>query len=192
MSTAARPLGKAVYTATEDDRLWLQSVQRKLYARSRENPDYQFEELWGLVTDPRNLRIALSRVQRNRGARTAGVDRVTVRQVLQRGADDFLAAVRRELRGGSFHPSPKTRSLQALGNPDRDRPSGSSGNEAGAGADLRSGVLPYFVRLSTWSFRLGCTGAFKNAAAPARNDSLEEGRRAAVPVGYRGRYQGML
>ena len=125
MSMAARPLGKAVYTVTEDDRLWLQSVQRKLYARSRENPDYQFEELWGLVTDPRNLRIALSRVQRNRGARTAGVDRVTVRKVLQRGADDFLAAVRRELRDGSFHPSPVRRVLiPKAGKPGDFRPLG--------------------------------------------------------------------
>jgi RNA-directed DNA polymerase len=114
-----------VYTATEDDRLWLQSVQRKPYARSRENPDYQFEELWGLVTDPRNLRIALSRVQRNRGARTAGVDRVTVRKVLQRDADDFLAAVRQELRDGSFHPGPVRRVLiPKAGKPGAFRPLG--------------------------------------------------------------------
>jgi retron-type reverse transcriptase len=57
-----------MYIVSADDRLWLQSVQRKLYARSQENPDYRFEELWGLVTDPRNLRIAFSRVRRNRGA----------------------------------------------------------------------------------------------------------------------------
>lgn len=67
-----------MYIATEDDRLWLQSVQRKLYARSRHDPNYQFEELWGLVTDLRNLRAALTRVQRNRGARSAGIDRITV------------------------------------------------------------------------------------------------------------------
>jgi RNA-directed DNA polymerase len=111
MSGAAKPLGQAMYIATEDDRLWLQSVQRKLYAQSRNHPDYRFDELWGLITDPRNLRIALARVQRNRGARTAGVDRVTVRKVVQSGVDTFLAAIRKDLRDGSFHPSPVRRVL---------------------------------------------------------------------------------
>jgi RNA-directed DNA polymerase len=78
MNAAGGPLGQAMYVASRDDRLWLQSMQRKLYERSREKPDYVFEKLWGLVTDPRNLRIALARVHRNRGARTAGIDRVTV------------------------------------------------------------------------------------------------------------------
>jgi RNA-directed DNA polymerase len=87
-----------MYIATEDDRLWLQSVQRKLYARSRKNPDYQFAELWGLVTDPRNLRMAFARVQRNRGARSAGVDRITVRKIVQQGAEQFFVALREELR----------------------------------------------------------------------------------------------
>ena len=100
MSMAARPLGNAMYIATEDDRLWLQSVQRKLYARSREHPDYVFAKLWGLVTDPRNLRMAFSRVRSNRGARTAGVDRVTVRKVVQTGVEPFLVAVREQLRSG--------------------------------------------------------------------------------------------
>ena len=111
MSRAAKPLGQAMYIASEDDRLWLQSVQRKLYARSRHHPGYIFRELWGLVTDPHNLRIALARVQRNRGARTAGIDRVTVRRVVQSGVSDFLAALRKELRDGSFRPSPVRRVL---------------------------------------------------------------------------------
>jgi hypothetical protein len=61
MSAAAGSLEKAMYVATEDDRLWLQTVQRKLYARSQEQPGYVFEKLWGLITDPRNLRIAVAR-----------------------------------------------------------------------------------------------------------------------------------
>ena len=46
MSMAAVTLGKSMYIDTEGDRLWLQSVQRKLYARSRENPSYLFDNLW--------------------------------------------------------------------------------------------------------------------------------------------------
>jgi len=114
-----------MYIATEDDRLWLQSVQRKLYARSRDNPDYRFDELWGLVTEPRNLRIAFVRVQRNRGARSAGVDRMTVRKVVHQGVEQFLVAIRKDLRDGSFRPSPVRRVLiPKAGKPGAFRPLG--------------------------------------------------------------------
>ena len=114
-----------MYIVTEDDRLWLQSVQRRLYARSRDNPDYLFEELWGLVTDPHNLRMAFARVQRNRGARSAGVDRMTVRNVIHAGVEQFLAAIRKDLRDGSFRPSPVRRVLiPKVGKPGVFRPLG--------------------------------------------------------------------
>jgi RNA-directed DNA polymerase len=125
MSTAASSLGQAMYVASKDDRLWLQTVQRKLYARSQDNPDYVFEKLWGLVTDPRNLRIALARVRRNRGARTAGMDRVTVRHVLQRGVELFVEEVRKDLRDGTFRPMPVRRVLiPKAGRPGKFRPLG--------------------------------------------------------------------
>jgi RNA-directed DNA polymerase len=114
-----------VYTVSADDRLWLQSVQRKLYAQSRDHPDYRFDELWGLVTDPRNLRIAFARVQRNRGARTAGVDRITVKKILQQGSEEYLVAIRKELRGGEFQPNPVRRVLiPKAGRPGVFRPLG--------------------------------------------------------------------
>ena len=69
MRTGAKPLGKAMYVAPQLDKSWLRNEQRKLYARSMENPDYVFRKLWGLVTDLRNLRLALARVARNKGAR---------------------------------------------------------------------------------------------------------------------------
>src|ERR1700733_5127307 len=125
MNAAGEPLGKAMYVASEDDRLWLQSVQRKLYERSREKPDYVFEKLWGLVTDPRNLRIALARVHRNRGARTGGIDRLTVRHVLLNGAETFLDQVRKDLRGKTYRPKPVRRVLiPKAGKPGKFRPLG--------------------------------------------------------------------
>jgi RNA-directed DNA polymerase len=114
-----------MYIATEDDRLWLQSVQRKLYAQSGKDPAYRFAELWGLVTDPRNLRTAFARVQRNRGARSAGIDRITVRKVIQQGVESFLDAIREDLRVGRFHPSPVRRVLiPKTGKPGVFRPLG--------------------------------------------------------------------
>jgi len=67
MSTAPAPQGKATYVASQSEKDWLLSVQRKLYARSYENPGYVFCKLWGLITDPRNLRVALARVASQNG-----------------------------------------------------------------------------------------------------------------------------
>jgi len=111
MSAALGSLGQAMYVATKEDTLWLQNVQRALHTRSKEHPDYVFEKLWGLVTALRNLRIAFVRVQRNRGARTAGIDRVTGRQDLQSGVMLFLDEIRKDLRGGTFRPASGRRVL---------------------------------------------------------------------------------
>ena len=125
MSAALGSLGQAMYVATKEDTLWLQNVQRALHTRSKEHPDYVFEKLWGLVTDLRNLRIAFVRVQRNRGARTAGIDLVTVRQVLQSGVMPFLDEIRKDLRGGTFRPAPVRRVLiPKAGQPGKFRPLG--------------------------------------------------------------------
>jgi RNA-directed DNA polymerase len=125
MNAAAKSQGQAMYVVTKDERLWLLSAQRKLHAQSREHPSYVFEKLWGLVTDPRNLRIAFARVNRNRGRRTGGIDRVTVHHVLQSGVDAFLQQIREELRAGTFRPSPVRRVLiPKAGKPGKFRPLG--------------------------------------------------------------------
>ena len=85
MRATSKSLGKAMYVATKLDKSWLQNERKKLYRRSLENPDYVFRKLWGLVTDLRNLRMAIARVSRNRGHRTAGVDGSTVRSALAAG-----------------------------------------------------------------------------------------------------------
>src|SRR5262249_59059586 len=61
MRTHPAPLGKAMYVAFKLDLSWLQTEQRKLYARSMQSAEYVFQKLWGLITDPRNLRLALPR-----------------------------------------------------------------------------------------------------------------------------------
>ena len=126
MSAALGSLGQSMYVATKEDTLWLQNVQRALHTRSREHPDYVFEKLWGLVTDLRNLRIAFARVQRNHGARTVGIDRVTVRKVLQSRVMPFLDEIRKDLRGGTCRLAPVPRVLiPKAGHPGKFRPLGS-------------------------------------------------------------------
>ena len=124
MGTLPKPPGKAMYVAPRPDWDWLRIVQRKLYERSEEQVDYVFCKLWGLVTDPRNLRVALARVAGNRGRRTAGVDGITVGRVTRR-AEDFVAELRSELRSGAYRPSPVRRVLiPKIGTPGKFRPLG--------------------------------------------------------------------
>lgn len=89
---------------------WLLDIQRKLYTWSRSHPDEPWRDMWNWVTHPQNLRLAWQRVASNRGARTSGVDRVTVKRIEQRvGIERFLSGLREQLRSGSYRPSPVRR-----------------------------------------------------------------------------------
>jgi RNA-directed DNA polymerase len=101
-------------------------MQRKLYQRGWEDPNYVFQKLWGLLTDPRNLRIAFARVARNRGSRTAGVDGITVGQIIRgKGMEAFVHRLRDELRSKTFRPKPVRRVLiPKPGQPGKFRPLG--------------------------------------------------------------------
>jgi RNA-directed DNA polymerase len=112
IGAASAAQGKAVYAATKPDREWLLSVQRKLHQRSRDQLQYVFHELWGLVTDPRNLRCALHRVARNRGHRTPGVDGLTVAALVRgNGVDGFVQQLREDMRRQAYKPRPARRVL---------------------------------------------------------------------------------
>jgi group II intron reverse transcriptase/maturase len=126
MSMTSAPPGKGVYTATDPDWDWLRNVQKKLYERSWEEPNYVFRELWGLITDLHNLRIALHRVSHNKGRRTAGIDGVTVRKLLNtEGPDAFVERVKVMLRGRTYSPSPVRRvKIPKPGKPGEFRPLG--------------------------------------------------------------------
>ena len=124
MGTLPKPPGKAMYVAPRTDWDWLRVEQRKLYERSEEHVDYVFCKLWGLVTAPRNLRVALARVAGNRGRRTAGVDGITAGRVTRR-AEEFVAGLRSELRSGTYRPLPVRRVLiPKIGTPGKFRPLG--------------------------------------------------------------------
>jgi group II intron reverse transcriptase/maturase len=111
--------------ATTSDKTWLLIEQRRLHKRSRIDPDYVFRKLWGLITDPRNLRIAVARVASNRGKHTAGVDGKTVRRVLVDGIDVLIDQVRSDMRSGAYAPSPARRVLiPKAGAPGKSRPLG--------------------------------------------------------------------
>jgi RNA-directed DNA polymerase len=82
-------------------------MQTKLHRWAGENEDRRFDDLYNLVYDPAFLTVAWSRVKGNVGARSAGVDGETVRDIeARRGAEAFLAGLHADLKAGAFWPLP--------------------------------------------------------------------------------------
>jgi RNA-directed DNA polymerase len=108
------------------DEAWILSVQSKLYQWSQANPGDQWRDMWGWLTDIRTLRCAWQRVASNRGARTAGVDGMTVGHIrANKGEQRFLEKLQAELRSGAYRPSPSRRILiPKAGKPGQFRPLG--------------------------------------------------------------------
>lgn len=80
-------------------------VQRKLHEWASDDAERGFQDLWNLVCDPATLLVAWSRVSRNRGSRTAGIDGKTRSYVEQNiGAERFLRELRSELKTGGYRP----------------------------------------------------------------------------------------
>ena len=82
-------------------------MQAKLLCWAAADPGRRFDDLFNLVHDPATLIVAFDRVAGNRGARTAGVDGVTMADIEQRiGVPSFLDELRTVLKAGSFCPLP--------------------------------------------------------------------------------------
>lgn len=98
--------------AWPDELAWVKvrRMQLKLHRWAGEDSARRFDDLFNLVYDPAFLVHAFERVAGNTGARTAGVDGVTVAQIETRvGVDVFLGQVRDSLRSGEYRPSPVRR-----------------------------------------------------------------------------------
>ena len=87
----------------EEAELRVLALQRKLHRWAAE-PGRRFDDLFNLLYDPCFLLVAWNRVRSNKGARTAGVDRVTPRAV--RIPSQFLSELRDHLKSRAFTPSP--------------------------------------------------------------------------------------
>ncbi len=82
-------------------------MQVKLHQWAAADPGRRFDDLFNLVHDPATLIVAFNRVATNLGARTAGVDGLTVADIEQiTGAPGFLDDLRAHLREGTFRPLP--------------------------------------------------------------------------------------
>jgi len=81
-------------------------MQAKLHRWAGEDPSRCFGDLFNLVYDPAFLVGAFERVAANAGAKTAGIDGVTVAQIKARegGELEFLAQLRDSLKSGGYRP----------------------------------------------------------------------------------------
>ena len=96
----------AVQWPDVDSAFWtVRRMQIKLHRWASEDAARRFGDLFNLVYDPAFLMHAWERVSGNAGARTPGVDRVTVAQIVSRvGVEVFLGHVRDLLKSGEFEP----------------------------------------------------------------------------------------
>jgi RNA-directed DNA polymerase len=79
-------------------------MQMKLHRWAAGDPGRLFDDLYNLVHDPAFLVVAWNRVRANKGARTAGVDRVAPRAIAA-GAGVLLEGLRDDLKSRRFAPS---------------------------------------------------------------------------------------
>ena len=98
-------------------------MQAKLHLWATEDPGRRFDDLFNLVYHPDFLTVAWERVRRNKGARTAGVDRV-IPAFISDDADvvAFLGEAREQLRSRAFTPLPvRERMIPKSGQPGKFR-----------------------------------------------------------------------
>ncbi|WBB48445.1 group II intron reverse transcriptase/maturase [Verrucosispora sp. WMMA2044] len=82
-------------------------MQAKLHRWAAAEPGRRFDDLFNLVHHPATLLLAFDRVAGNLGARTAGVDGLTVADVEQYiGVPGFLDDLRAQVKAGTFRPLP--------------------------------------------------------------------------------------
>jgi group II intron reverse transcriptase/maturase len=96
-------------------------LQRRLWAAAKREPGRRFHALFDRIFRRDVLEEAWRRVRSNKGS--AGVDRVTIAEITQRGASSFLDEIEATLRAGTYRPSAVLR--RYIPKPDgRQRPLG--------------------------------------------------------------------
>jgi len=97
----------ASWPSLDQARLRVLGIQTKLHRWARNDPACRFDDLYNLVADPAFLMVAWDRVRHNKGARSAGVDGLSARDIdADPGPAAFLDMVRAQLQARTFRPLP--------------------------------------------------------------------------------------
>src|ERR1700739_2019377 len=107
MPQDAPPNGSAPDRAPQGPWSRVAEMQAKLHRWAAADPGRRFDDLFNFVYDPATLIVAFDRVAGNHGARTPGVDGLTVAGIEeQTGVPGFLDGLRAQLKAGTFGPLP--------------------------------------------------------------------------------------
>jgi group II intron reverse transcriptase/maturase len=98
-------------------------MQKKLSQKATEEPEHQFENLYGLLCHEIWLRAAAHKVLRNEGSGTAGVDEMTKSNFLG-DPDGYITRLQASLKARTFEPVPVKRVYIPKPNSERKRPLG--------------------------------------------------------------------
>ncbi|MGB8383728.1 MAG: reverse transcriptase domain-containing protein, partial [Dermatophilaceae bacterium] len=97
-------------------------MQAKLHLWATRDPGRRFDDLFNLVYHPDFLAVAWERVAGNKGARTAGVDRVIPASITGAETTAFLNETRQQLKSQAFTPLPvRERLIPKSGQPGKFR-----------------------------------------------------------------------
>jgi RNA-directed DNA polymerase len=102
-AVSARSVGRAKGV----DRV--RALHRVLYRCAKQDEDRRFHALYDKVARSDVLRRAWGEVRANRGA--AGVDGITIDDVVRSGVGDFLDRLAERLRAGTYRPGPLRRGV---------------------------------------------------------------------------------
>jgi RNA-directed DNA polymerase len=97
--------GAVAWPDAESAAITVRRMQTKLHRWATEQPGRRFGDLFNLVHDPAFLVCAWERVTTNQGARTPGIDKVSVGLVeTWVGTEAFLGQIRDALKSSAFRP----------------------------------------------------------------------------------------
>ncbi|MGH7745954.1 MAG: hypothetical protein ACREQ5_14430 [Candidatus Dormibacteria bacterium] len=85
----------------------IRMLQRKLYRKAKDEPDYRFYLLYDKIYREDILRYAYELAKSNQGA--PGVDGETFATIELKGLGGWLAGIRNELRTRTYQPQPVRR-----------------------------------------------------------------------------------
>jgi RNA-directed DNA polymerase len=101
------PLNSGAPEAPTGPRQRVSGMQTKLHRWAAADDGRRFDDLFNLVCDSATLLLAFERVAGNKGARTPGVDGLTVVSVEgELGLPGYLEDLQRVLKTGEFRPLP--------------------------------------------------------------------------------------